>query len=319
MTLRSFARVFLYFCFFSFAGCASNTYVYGTGVYGDTSLSPEMEQQVIVGKPNKVLDASDWYWPLSLLAKLFLWNRKVDSHEISEETIEELMVYLDKNDLSDVQVLVNAYKPGLQWKRLRQNKEVGAGWRYTLGALSVLLYTILPGRVVGGDHYNAYTNTISIYSDDPSIALHEGGHAKDFNSMKNKGLNAAFYIVPGAALYYEGVATRDTVSYLRNSCRDDDEKEAYKTLHPAYGTYIGGVTRLGLIAAIPGHITGAIASDKVDDKPKPPKCEGPDNEIIVSSSDDDTDLETNNKIESEVDAVSDEPESPATEWKNDPS
>lgn len=254
-----------------FSGCASHTYEYGTGEHGDTSQSPRMYQQVYQGEPNAFLDASDWYWPPSLIAKLFLWNKNIDSHEVSQETIDELLVYLEKNDLSDVQVLVNTYKPGLQFSRLFKNREVGAGWRYTLGILSATMYTILPGRFFGGDHYNPYTNTISIYSDDAAIALHEGAHAKDFNSRKWKGLNAAIYILPGAALYYEAVATSDALSYLQWECRYDEEKEAYKTLHPAYGTYVGGlahtVTGGALIGAIPGHVTGAISAANVEENP----------------------------------------------------
>ena len=275
-------RTFLYFCFFAFAGCTSNTYVYGTGKYGESSGSPKLENKVYVGAPNKFLDSSDWFWPISLLGKLFLWNRKVDSHEVSEKTIDELIVYLERNELTDVQVLVNTYKPGLQWRRLGKNKEVGAGWRYTLGALSVIVYTILPGRFFGGDHYNPYTNTISIYSDDPNIALHEGGHAKDFNSRKRIGLNAAIYVIPGAALYYEANATRDALSYLRDNCRPDDEKEAYKTLHPAYGTYVGGLTPFGLIAAIPGHVTGAVASANVKESPDCEQTFTADNHQLVN-------------------------------------
>ncbi|MFL0810837.1 MAG: hypothetical protein K6L76_10515 [Agarilytica sp.] len=254
-----------------FSGCASNTYQYGTGKHGSTNKAPVIHQQVYQGAPSPILDASDWYWPPSLIAKLFLWNKNIDSHEVSQETIDELLLYLDKNDLDDVQVLVNTYKPGLQFSRLFKNREVGAGWRYTLGLLSTSLYAVLPGRFFGGDHYNPYTNTISIYSDDPAIAIHEGGHAKDFNSRRWKGLNAALYMLPGAALYYEAVATSDALSYLQWECRYNEEKDAYKTLHPAYGTYIGGlahtVTGGVLIGAIPGHITGAIGAANVEENP----------------------------------------------------
>lgn len=42
---------------------------------------------------------------------------------------------------------------------------MGWGWRYSIGMLSWLQYTLLPGRLFGGDHYNPYSNTISLYSD----------------------------------------------------------------------------------------------------------------------------------------------------------
>lgn len=248
-------------------GCATQNYVYGTGEHGGTELAPDLHQQVIVGEPSEFLDNSDWIWPGSWLAKLVLWNKNIDSHTVSDATLVELTDYIEKNDLGDVQVLVNTYKPGTQWSRLFKNREVAAGWRFTLGIISTSIYTIIPGRFFGGDHYNPYTNTISIYSDDPAIALHEAGHAKDFNGRKYKGLNAALYSLPGAPLYYEAVATSDALTYLDHECRYVEEKRAYRVLHPAYGTYVGGLflrqAGYGLLGAIPGHLTGAISAATV--------------------------------------------------------
>ncbi|WNO10913.1 hypothetical protein [Teredinibacter sp. KSP-S5-2] len=254
-------------------GCASNTYTYTTGrAEIDNPLSPDMQQQVYVGTPHKVLDASDWYWIGSLLGKLVLLNPKVDSHEISEETLSYLMEYVDKNDLENVQILVNTYKPGLQFKRLFRNRTVGAGWRFTVGFYSAVMYAAFPGRFFGGDHYNPYTNTISIYSDDYAIALHEAAHAKDLGRRKRKGLHAFLYGLPGAALYYEAVASSDVLSYMKAESMDRERKHAYRTLHPAYGTYVGGTligaaTSWGFAAgAIPGHITGNTAAAFVQDE-----------------------------------------------------
>lgn len=253
------------------SACASKTYTYEADPRGgDSALAVQPIKPIIVGEPSKVLDASDWIWPGSLLGKLVLWNKNIDSHQISQETIDKLAQYISENKLEDVQVLVNTYKPGVQWNRLFRNREVGAGWRFTLGIFATSMYTILPGRFFGGDHYNPYTNTISIYSDDAAIALHEAGHAKDFNSRKHKGAHAAVYsIIPGAPLYYEAVASSDALSYLDDQCRLEEEKHAYRALHPAYGTYVGGLflrqSGVGFLGAIPGHITGAIAALNVDD------------------------------------------------------
>lgn len=238
--------------------------------------SKPVEQQFIVGAPSSFLDASDWIWPGSWLAKLFLWDRKIDSHTISDETIGALAEYLQSNELDDVQVLVNTYRPGVQWSRTFRNQEVGAGWRYTLGILSATFYTILPGRFFGGDHYNPYSNTISIYSDIEGVALHEAGHAKDSNSRRYKGTYGAIYMIPGVPLYHEAVASNDALSYLHSRCDLAGEKAAYRILHPAYGTYVGGTffsqSGAALLGAIPGHITGAIAAagaDPMEDCPTP--------------------------------------------------
>lgn len=251
-------------------GCATTPYRYGVEtVHSKAEQYPPMAQQVYQGAPHRVLDAADWYWPNSLLAKLLLWNSDIDSHEISAQTIDVMRRYLACNDLGHVQVLVNRYAPGNQWLRLFRNRSVGAGWRYTLGLLSVSLYTILPGRFFGGDAYNPYTNTIYLYSDDESVALHEAGHAKDFASRKYKGLHAALYALPFAALYYEARATSDALGYSLAEAEAAQLKEEYRTLYPAYSTYVGGNllpnNPVGLLGVIPGHIVGGVRAAAVPD------------------------------------------------------
>ncbi len=242
-------------------GCASSPYVAGTGRADiDGPLAPPMETQVLVGEPHGLLDASDWIWPGSLFGKLILWDRDVDSHEISEETIRSLEGYLARNEMSDVQVLVNRYDPGNQWRRLTQNKTVAAGWRYTLGTLTVLFYTVVPGRFFGGDAYNPYTNTVYLYSDDPSIALHEAGHAKDFARREDKGNYAALYLIPFVPLWHEAQATGDALGYLAALDDADGQRAAYEILYPAYGTYVAGI-----LGALGGHVVGQSASGSVED------------------------------------------------------
>ena len=238
----------------TFTSCAATgPYTFGTGrAELDDGLYPEMDEQFLYGEPNEFLDASDWFWPGSLLGKLILWDKNVDAHEISPETVAEMKRYIERNDLRDVQVLVNRYDPGLQWDRLTENEAVAPGWRYTFGALSVLVYTILPGRFFGGDHYNPYTNTVSLYSDDGSIALHEAGHAKDFSSREDKGTHAFLYMLPFAPLYYESNATRDALSYLALEGDAERLADGYDILYPAYGTYVAGIA-----GAVGGHVVGA--------------------------------------------------------------
>lgn len=226
-------------------------------------------EQFEYGKPNKFLDASDWFWPTSLIGKAILTDRKVDSHQISPTTVEALDRYIKANGLGDMKVRVNQYDPKGEWRRLRANKKVGAGWRYTLGVLSWVGYTILPGRVIGGDSYNPFTHTINLYSDIPVIALHEGGHGKDFRGRKYTGTHAAAYILPFAPLYYEARASKDVFRFLRDTGQDEQYVKAHKTLAPAYGTYVGGATGepLGaIVGAIGGQIVGRINAHRFEKK-----------------------------------------------------
>ena len=249
------------------SGCATIPYRPGVNIENAKTLPLRPgEPQIVRGRPNRFLDACDWIWPGSLLSKFLLWNKKLDAHQISPETEEAVRRYLEANGLKNVKVRLNSSGVRDEWRRLVRNKAVGAGWRYTLGVLSLVRYTILPGRFFGGDHYNPYTNTLHIYSDFPAVGLHEGGHAKFFAARKLKGLHAALYEIPGAPLFYEAKATNDALGYLRAEADLEQQRAGYHTLYPAYGTYVGGTIGpaltipyyypLYLGAILTGHIAG---------------------------------------------------------------
>lgn len=231
---------------------------------------PPGEEQIERGRPNLLIDGIGWV--VGIPSKILLLNLNVDNHNIGNETEAAIREYLAVNGLTEVKVRLNQYAPIDEWRRLRRNREVGWGWRYTLGTLSWLYYTLVPGRIFGGDNYNPYTDTISLYSDVPAIALHEGGHAKDFAKRRRKGLYAAVYLIPGVSLYHEAQATGDALGYLRENADARAEKEGYHILYPAYATYIGG----GLVKVVPfswitwgavgaGHVAGRVQGARVDE------------------------------------------------------
>jgi hypothetical protein len=257
-------RTFFTFCAAALlTGCATLPYK----PQGDLYPSPQPfvpDPQISRGEPYVVLDGLGHYL-FSLPEKLVLWNWKMGRHSISPETEAAIKTYLEENQLHEVKVRLNEYAPFEEFGRLVDNKAVGAGWRYTIGTIGWLFYTIFPGRLFGGDNYNPYTNTISLYSDLPVVALHEGGHAKDSAGDEHKGSYAALRLLPFYALRDEAVASNDTMSYVVSHGDYKLEKSGYKLLYPAYGTYVGGeifgfvpgVRPIGgLIGAIPGHIIG---------------------------------------------------------------
>ena len=264
------------------SGCATIPYRYDMKIERDDTLQLRPgEQQIERGHPNKFLDGAGHY-VVSLPSKLILWNWNVDKHKISPETEEAIKRYLAENGLNNVKVRLNECAPGDEFHRLFKNKSVGGFWRYTLGILSVVSYTVLPGRFWGGDNYNPYTNTINIYSDHPAILLHEGGHAKDFAWRKLKGTYAAIRLIPIVPLFQEAKANGDAIGYYIDKDYRTEQKRAYKILYPAFGTYVGGeavrwyagpvAPLLGAVFAIPGHIVGRIKASRIDDtnSPQPP-------------------------------------------------
>ncbi len=247
------------------AGCAAVPYSFGTasGYRTSAELQDVTGPQIERGRPHAVIDSVGWVWGIP--AKVVLLDRRVENHRIDSDTEAAIAEYLDDNQLSTVKVRLNQYHPGDDWRRLAANKSVGAGWRYTLGAISVLGETLIPGRIFGSDHYNPFTNTIHLYSSVSAIAIHEGGHAKDFARRRWKGTSAALYLLPGVPLYHEAVATSDALGYVLVTGDLPAQHEAYEILYPAYGTYVGnaisGPVPFGyFVGLIGGHVAGQLAS-----------------------------------------------------------
>jgi len=257
------------------SGCASSPYRYGRfhphepdGV----SLEPVV---VEYGKPHKTLDRLAWL--AGTPDRLFTLNPKASNHQISPETLEKLKTYLEENDLTDVLVSVNDYDPKGQWRRLRQNDKVAPLWRYSVGTMSWLGYVLIPNRVVGGDYYDPFTNTLNITSDVPALALAQAAYAKDIHSRSLPGTYATLSELPGLSFVRSGRATNDVVGYARLRNSWEDEKEAYHVLYPHVGSQMFGPAAhfvpvagpfLSAGGALAGHATGRAitALHKPDEK-----------------------------------------------------
>jgi hypothetical protein len=253
-------------------GCATTPYRFADDGEPDLTLAlREGEAQIERGRPNAWVDGFGHYF-FSLPSKLVLLNWRVNNHDVGPEVQQSLEEYLRANGLCNAKVRLNQYAPGGEWQRLTRNREMPGFWRYTLGAISVSFYTIFPERLFagfpiigGGDHYNPYTNTVSIYSGSRPIALHEGGHARDFADQANrhwKGFYAGLRAVPllglPFALWQEAVASNDALSWELATGDSRQSKSAYRTLYPAYGTYVGGTAQTAASFFIDGWILYAI-------------------------------------------------------------
>lgn len=262
------------------SGCASVPYAPSRCAEIERMPLRANEPQIERGNPHTFLDGFG-SWVLGLPSKVTLLSLRVDNHDVSPETEAALARYLEANGLCDVKVRINQYAVPGEWSRLFRNRNIHGFWRYTFGILSLVNYTVLPQRAFGGDNYNPFTNTISIYSDLESVALHEGGHAKDFAEREWKGAYAALGALPLTSLYLEAVASSDAVSYLRSRGETQGEKKAYPLLYGAYSTYITGETLqfysgpegwIGLVAipvAWAGHAVGRVKAWTIDEPSAP--------------------------------------------------
>lgn len=228
---------------------------------------------VVAGQPNRLIDGAGWV--LGIPRKIILWDRRVDNHKVSEQTIAEVTTFAEASNMSDVCVRVNQYAPVDEWKRLTQNDAVSPGWRYTMGTLSVVGYALLPGRLFGRDEYNPYTNSVYVYSDIPALAMEAAAYAKDVQSRQYPGTYAAANSLPLVSIWHETINTDDTLAYIEATGSDDQWQEGLRVLYPNYGASVGGAfdsafgisPALTIGGAIAGHATSRYRAVQYDCSP----------------------------------------------------
>jgi hypothetical protein len=225
--------------------------------------------QIERGRPHMLVDGVGWVFGVP--EKIALWDRRASNHDVSPESEEKLSEYLAAYDMKSTKVRINQYAPGDEWRRLVDNKSVGAGWRYTFGAVRTLGYTILPGRVfsglVGGDSYNPYTDSIYVYSDIPAIAVEQGAQAKNVRWRENPGTYASIYSLPVLTLFPAKAAKSEVYEYVALNGTYDEQLAARDALYPKYGSEVGGQAAylvpgsqlvLSLAGAGVGHVVDAV-------------------------------------------------------------
>ncbi|MFN0051798.1 MAG: hypothetical protein ACKV0T_06385 [Planctomycetales bacterium] len=223
----SIARLPGMLCLLACLGCATTPYRYGSFHPASEPRSPLV---IEADGPHESLDRIEEviHWP----ARVIPFAPQPKPRELSPETQAKLTAYLEKNDLQDVYVAVRQYNPSDQWQRLQANELISPGWRYSVGALSVMQYTLLPGRLLGSNRYNPYTNTLHVNSDVPAGILYAAAYAKDVHGRKLPGTYAAVNSLPVLSLGRQARAAGDVLGYARTEADWNVEKEAYLVLYP---------------------------------------------------------------------------------------
>ncbi len=252
--------------------CLSVTLIFsGCATFGGGGYSPVAEPQFVRGEPHDLVDIAGNV--LSIPSKVLLWDRRVDNHDISLGTESAIRDYVATNGLDNTKVRFNQYDPMDEWKRLVRNKSISPLARYTAGTIQTLGYTIFPGRLFGGDKYNPYTDTLSVYSDVPSLGMVEAAYAKNLRSRKHRGWYAIGQEFPILGMHHEGKATEDILNYLAIQGEPFQQMEGYELLYPrlagAWGESIGGFVNGGSIGRVAGslvgHLTGRHKSQELVD------------------------------------------------------
>src|SRR6056297_1834608 len=223
--------------------CLLLTGCHTVGSHGsaDRSLSyrdPQTGIQVERGQPHAGLDGLGWV--AGTPTKLALWDRRADNHDVSPETERAVLEYMVRNGLDDSLLRINQYDPWGEWKRLTTNDKIGPGWRYTVGIYNGLKYTLLPGRVLGGDWYNPFTDSVHIYSDIPPLAISRAAYAKDVRKQSLPGTYAASQEIPIVNMIHETRALNEALAYSKQYGTAAEQAESNRVLSPDYGSSWGG-------------------------------------------------------------------------------
>lgn len=224
------------------------------------------------GSSRPILDRAGWV--LGVPRKILLWDSRADNHQVSEETVWRVAEYLSDQQLCDVKVRVNQYAPRDEWRRLVANPHVAPGWKYTVGVLKHVEYTLFPGRLFGGDAYNPFTNSLYVYSDAPALPLAESAYAKDVRSRQQPGTYATAQMLPIVAMWHETLATREVLSYVALRGTPEEQQETRRLLYARYGMELGGEVgsllgaggvQLGnvyqVVGAVGGHAAATIVNN----------------------------------------------------------
>jgi hypothetical protein len=224
----------------------------------DSNSVPQV--QVERGQRRPIIDGAGWVFGIP--SKVLFWDSRANNHDVSDSTVFEVTNYLDHRGLADTKVRVNQYAPMDEWRRLVNNRNIGAGWRYTAGTLKWLEYTLVPGRLFGNDKYNPYTNSLYLYSDMPMLGLAEAAYAKDVSSRKLPGTYAVVQGLPLVAMWHETLATKEVINYVSIHGSSEQVEKVRYDLYARYGietagavgqVLVDGTGLFTIVGAVGGH------------------------------------------------------------------
>ncbi len=221
-------------------GCASTTYQYGVKYPRPVTASDKELNSLTFGGEHPKLDKCERVvqYPVR---KIRQWFRSKKGENLSEEEARRQAIYVAQeylvlNELNDIKIDVREYDPAEQWRRLRENDRIHPFWKYTFGSLNHLQYAWIPGRVFHYDKYNPYTNTLSLNSSMPSMAVYEAAEAKVLSDRRYPGFYAASCHLPVVPLIKDVRVANDVLSYSRVREQWELEKQLYPQIYTAFGS-----------------------------------------------------------------------------------
>jgi len=246
----------------SSVGCSTFNALQKHEIVYDSPATQHQPVQIQRGTPRPIIDAAGKFFGFP--NRIAIGKSGVDSHSVSQTTEMKITNYLEQNNLNSVLVRSNQYAPLDEFKRTLANDQIRPIWKSTFGTYNLLKYTLLPGRIVGGDWYNPYSNSLHVYSDVPTLAISRAAYAQDLQTRVNPGAYAAIKDIPFAGLSHETTATQLALQWYEG--KPEELEAAREVLLPSYGASVGGqiasiVPYGDVVGRIIGGGAGRIASE----------------------------------------------------------
>ena len=177
--------------------------------------------------------------------------------ESDEDHIKETIKLLAKDkNLDNTEVYLNDVHPLDNLVKVWKNKRTGIGTKL-LGTVQSPLID-MQTALMRADHYNPFSDTATVFTNEPGILAHELGHAQDFNSREYPGLYALSRGVPivnwFTTPYQEYIASEKAMKTLnKNKAISDEElNRAGSILSAGFGSYAGNIA--GELVGAPGAL-----------------------------------------------------------------
>ena len=266
-------------------GCQSAPYRYGD-FHPEGGPAPALV--VVRGEPHRQLDAAR---EVIRSPRRLIPERWRPEERTTAEAEAELYQYLEHNELTDLHVEIGHYDPAEQFRRLHANDRIGAGWRYTVGVVSLVPYTLFPSRVFGTTRYNPFTNTLSLNSPSVPKTLYEAAWAKQVRSQVVPGTYVVGSALPGVGLLCKAQTGDEVLGYLRSQEEWELEKQAYPHVYGELGAegmgLVGYLTPMlpGPTASFAGRAVGGLAGKLIADTQPARPAREPEPELGPAESD----------------------------------
>ena len=236
------------------SGCMRAFGPYEYGQFANSSYKRELvaNPEPLTGDDHRFLDGirSSLDWPYRVI-----WRKpKPATYAPTDAQHEMIESFLVENDLEDVQVEYHYYDPVHRWRRLRENRGVAPGWKYTFGVLAWVGYTAFPGRAFGTTKYDPYSNCLQVNNNRAYESLEEAAEAKVAHRQKYPGtFFSVIGTIPIVSVYPELLSSADIVEYARERHDWPLEKKAIE------GYYVDAALNASSIVFLDASFVQAIA------------------------------------------------------------